>query len=149
MLWMLLWLLWGLVQFNCCSWWQIGIYCLHPSYFFNMVWGLLSTRSTFAYFNLFQHCAEYIFPQLRVMEWDAQELYAAWPNGRLDQKLTDARFDAQFCTFLISKRRHIQKNIKTSVCSKLNSSWTDVFIFFWMCLLFEIKKVQNWASIGR
>ena len=45
---------------------------------------------------------------------------------KLDQKLTDA----QFCPFLISKRRHIQKNIKTSVHEEFDLLQTDVFIFF-------------------
>ena len=34
---------------------------------------------------------------------------------------TDQKFDDQFYTFLIFKRRHIHKNIKTSRCNKLNA----------------------------
>ena len=51
------------------------------------------------------------------------------------------KFDDQFYTFLIFKRRHIQKNIKTSVYNAFNLLQRDVFIFLCMCLCLMIKKV--------
>ena len=62
----------------------------------------------------------------------------------VSKRLTDT---AQFCPFFISKRRHVQKNRKTSVHEEFNLLQTDVFLFFWTCLLLEMKKGQNWAAL--
>ena len=50
-------------------------------------------------------------------------------------------------TLLLSFDRRLMENIKTSVCSVLNSSWTDVFIFCIKHLSNNNKRVPIWLTV--